>query len=123
MGLYSLAALKPFKVKALFRLVGFTLFAIPALFFNGLPAFAHHPLAGKTPSSFIEGFLSGIGHPVIELGHLIFAIATAAYWVGRRLFKQASEAPSLALRFAGFAICGVGGTFVSTFLMESIFLA
>ncbi len=38
-------------------------------------AFAHHPMGGKTPSTFMEGFLSGIGHPVIGPDHLAFIVA------------------------------------------------
>jgi urease accessory protein len=39
------------------------------------PALAHHPMGGKLPSTFIEGFLSGLGHPVIGIDHLAFVIA------------------------------------------------
>jgi urease accessory protein len=39
------------------------------------PAFAHHVMGGRTPSTFMEGFLSGLGHPVIGLDHLAFLIA------------------------------------------------
>lgn len=38
-------------------------------------AAAHHPTGGVTPSTFMEGFLSGIGHPVIGIDHLAFIIA------------------------------------------------
>lgn len=38
------------------------------------PAMAHHPFGGDTPVNVIEGFLSGIGHPVIGLDHLAFVI-------------------------------------------------
>jgi len=34
------------------------------------PAFALHAMAGATPTSFSEGLLSGLGHPVIGLDHL-----------------------------------------------------
>jgi len=40
-----------------------------------LPAIAHHPLGGEAPSNFVEGFLSGLGHPVIGLDHFIFVVA------------------------------------------------
>lgn len=40
------------------------------------PALAHHPFGGRTPSNFIEGFLSGLGHPVIGLDHFAFVIAS-----------------------------------------------
>lgn len=38
-------------------------------------ALAHHPMDGKTPSTFSEGLLSGFGHPVIGIDHLAFIIA------------------------------------------------
>ena len=44
-------------------------------FINASPALAHHPNGGKIPSTFAEGFLSGLGHPVIGIDHLVFVIA------------------------------------------------
>jgi len=38
-------------------------------------AFAHHVMGGKTPSTFVEGLLSGLGHPVIGPDHLAFLLA------------------------------------------------
>lgn len=37
--------------------------------------FAHHPLGGETPVTFMHGLLSGVGHPVIGLDHLAFIVA------------------------------------------------
>ncbi len=39
------------------------------------PVLAHHPNGGATPSNFIQGFLSGLGHPVIGIDHLVFVVA------------------------------------------------
>ena len=39
------------------------------------PAFAHHMMGGRTPSTFMEGLLSGLGHPVIGLDHFAFLVA------------------------------------------------
>jgi urease accessory protein len=39
------------------------------------PASAHHVMDGELPSTFTQGLLSGIGHPVIGLDHLAFLIA------------------------------------------------
>lgn len=39
------------------------------------PAFAHHPMGGVTPSTFTEGLLSGLGHPILGLDHLAALIA------------------------------------------------
>jgi urease accessory protein len=38
-------------------------------------AFAHHVMGGETPSTFAEGLLSGIGHPIIGADHLAFLLA------------------------------------------------
>jgi urease accessory protein len=50
------------------------LVAVPLLLAAG-PALAHHPMGGKTPSTFMEGLLSGFGHPVIGPDHLAFLVA------------------------------------------------
>ncbi len=39
------------------------------------PALAHHPFGDKAPANVFEGFLSGLGHPVIGPDHLAFVIA------------------------------------------------
>ena len=39
------------------------------------PALAHHPSGGELPSTFAQGFMSGIGHPVIGIDHLVFVVA------------------------------------------------
>ena len=41
----------------------------------GVPAEAHHVMGGRTPSTFVEGLLSGLAHPVIGLDHLAFIVA------------------------------------------------
>lgn len=40
-----------------------------------LPAQAHHPLGGKIPANALEGFLSGLAHPVIGPDHFVFVVA------------------------------------------------
>jgi urease accessory protein len=49
-------------------------FASP-FFLAATPASAHHVMGGKMPTTFIEGLLSGLGHPVIGPDHLAFMIA------------------------------------------------
>jgi urease accessory protein len=39
------------------------------------PAAAHHLMGGRMPSNAWEGFLSGLGHPIIGLDHLAFVVA------------------------------------------------
>src|SRR6266508_329306 len=45
------------------------------LFLYTTSAFAHHVMGGDTPSTFAEGLLSGIGHPIIGADHLAFLLA------------------------------------------------
>ena len=35
-------------------------------------AHAHHPMGGTTPATWVEGLLSGLGHPLIGVDHFIF---------------------------------------------------
>ena len=53
-------------------------------FFLSAPAFAHHPLAGREMSTFLHGFLSGIGHPLLGFDHLFFIalVGVAAIYTG-----------------------------------------
>src|SRR5436853_7729889 len=47
-------------------------------------ASAHHLMGGKTPSTFADGVLSGVGHPIIGPDHLAFLVALGiAVGVGR----------------------------------------
>lgn len=52
-----------------------------------VPAYAHHPIGGVTPSTLVEGLLSGIGHPIIGIDHLVFVIGIglAASFLSRGL--------------------------------------
>lgn len=72
---------------------------LSALMFSASAALAHHPMGGETPDTFVEGLLSGVGHPIIGTDHLAFilavgllaAIARAPIWapmlfVGGTLF-------------------------------------
>jgi len=38
-------------------------------------AFAHHPMGGRTPETFLQGLLSGFGHPIIGIDHFAFIVA------------------------------------------------
>lgn len=48
------------------------------------PAQAHHPFGGGLPKTVLAGFLSGIGHPVIGIDHLVFVIAAGLLAVLQR---------------------------------------
>ncbi len=52
--------------------------AVPCLLAMAVPAAAHHPMGGETPRSWVEGLLSGLGHPVIGPDHLAFLLAAGA---------------------------------------------
>jgi urease accessory protein len=63
------------KHKAIaFSLVSTVLLSINLLFSTS-PALAHHPMGGELPNNIGEGFISGLGHPVIAIDHLAFVIA------------------------------------------------
>ena len=46
-----------------------------ALVFSANNAFAHHIMGGRTPATFGEGMLSGLGHPIIGLDHFAAVVA------------------------------------------------
>src|SRR6516162_7966445 len=52
-----------------------TALATMPLILAAAPAWAHHLMGGKMPSTLLEGLLSGLGHPVIEPEHLGILIA------------------------------------------------
>ena len=53
-----------------------TAFAFLAVLIAGMgTAAAHHVMGGEMPSTFSQGLLSGLGHPVIGPDHLVFLIA------------------------------------------------
>jgi urease accessory protein len=58
-----------------------------ATFGIALPAAAHHPMGGATPGTLMEGLLSGFGHPIIGVDHLLFIIGfgIACYYFGQRI--------------------------------------
>jgi len=66
------------------------------------PAFAHHVMDGELPRTFVQGFLSGLGHPVIGLDHLgaIVGVGILAALAGRGV------GPVFA--FSAAVIAGVG---------------
>lgn len=47
------------------------------------PAAAHHAMSGGLPTNFLEGFLSGLAHPVIGLDHLAAVIALGLLSAGK----------------------------------------
>ena len=64
-------------------------------------AHAHHPMDYATPATALEGLLSGLGHPVIGLDHLLFVVGAGV------LAARRPDAFLLPLAFvvaSGFAV-------------------
>jgi urease accessory protein len=68
------------------RIAGFGV-AAATLVATSMPALAHHVMGGKMPGTLMQGFLSGIGHPVIGIDHFLFIIGVGllAGVLGRKL--------------------------------------
>ena len=64
------------------RLAGSAFLALSA---TSMPALAHHAMGGEVPQTFVQGLLSGIGHPLIGIDHFAFVVAVgvAAALAGR----------------------------------------
>lgn len=70
-------------------------------FFTPQPALAHHPLGGRIPANFFEGFFSGLAHPLIGLDHFAFVVAVGLLAAGQ---------VRGALLPAGFVVAAMAGT-------------
>lgn len=84
-----------FNLAAIIGLVAIALFSIAP------PVMAHHAFGNKTPSNFLEGFLSGLAHPIIGLDHFAFIVAVGLLAVGL---------PKAAFIPAGFILTALAGT-------------
>lgn len=114
-----------------------------ALAFAGLmaatPALAHHPMGGMTPATFMQGLLSGFGHPVIGLDHLAALIGVGlvssrfargltlpAFWVVAMAAGVGLHLASLDLPYAealvalSVVVIGIAATVRTTFPYAAI---
>jgi urease accessory protein len=66
------------------------------------PAWAHHPMDGKLPQTFLQGLLSGFGHPVIGVDHLAAIVGIGI------LAALAGRSAAVVLAFSVAVIAGVG---------------
>ena len=71
--LINLVSLAQNKIKPKIRFLGLAL--ILTLLVFAKPVLAHHAIGGQTPGNLVDGFLSGLAHPVIGADHLVFVIA------------------------------------------------
>jgi urease accessory protein len=73
-------------------------------------ALAHHPTGGMTPQSFWNGFLSGIGHPMLGPDHLAFIVgigllvAVSKRWMWLPVAFVATLLPGVLVHAAGVGI-------------------
>ena len=105
-------------MKKILAFVSGAIIALPQL------AHAHHAMDGEMPSTFAEGMLSGIAHPVIGFDHLAFIVAVgiaAALTAHRYLLPLAFVLATLAgtaLHLAAFNL-----PMVETVIAGSVVLA
>ena len=103
------------------RLAGISV-AAAGLAASTAPAFAHHMMGGKIPSTLMQGLLSGLGHPVIGVDHLLFIIGVGLLGgiLGRRLLLPiafisgtlggtAAHLAGVGMAFAELAVIGSVG--------------
>lgn len=69
---------------------------------SSLGAQAHHPFGGQAPTNGLEGFLSGLGHPVIGVDHFAFVVAVGLM---AAILQQGIWVP---LAFVATALLGTG---------------
>lgn len=65
-------------------------------------AMAHHAFGNEVPANFLEGFISGLAHPIIGLDHFAFVVAIGLLSVG---FSVGALIP---LGFVFTALLGTG---------------
>jgi urease accessory protein len=73
------------------------------------PALAHHPLGGAPMTTFGQGLLSGVGHPILGFDHLFFIliVGIAALYTGKRF---AAPAAYIAAMLVGCLMMSLGVT-------------
>jgi urease accessory protein len=71
-----------------------------ALIFLAEPALAHHVMGGATPTTFWDGLLSGVGHPVIGLDHLAALVAVGCL---------AATQPTVTIPIVGYVLATLIG--------------
>src|SRR6185369_4068765 len=65
------------------------------------PAMAHHVMGGRMPTTFMDGLLSGLGHPVIGIDHFAAVVAVGC------IAAAHSAGALLAVGFVAAMIAGV----------------
>lgn len=100
-----------------------------AMLVSAAPAQAHHVMGGRTPSTVMEGLLSGLGHPVVGIDHLAFIVAMGVAVGVLRLSLAlpglfiAVSAIGVALHVQGFALPGAEAVVALSVLAAGAMLA
>ena len=77
-------------------------------------ALAHHMIGGDLPQNFLEGFLSGLAHPIIGFDHFAFILATwliaakVAHGATLPLIFLGASMAGCVVHLAGLAVTGAG---------------
>jgi urease accessory protein len=93
------------------------------------PAAAHHVMEGKTPSTFVEGLLSGLGHPIIGIDHLAFlaaigiAVGFARLNLAMPLVFVVASALGVGLHVQGFNVPAVETAIAASVLLAGALVA
>jgi urease accessory protein len=103
--------------------------AVAVMLIASMPAEAHHMMGGRTPATFMEGLLSGLGHPVIGIDHLAFIVAMgiAVGAAGLNLMLPAlfiaASAVGVALHLRGVSLPGAEVLVALSVLLAGAMLA
>jgi urease accessory protein len=100
------------------RLCRTALLAAPSIFIAA-PASAHHVMGGKLPSTWVEGLLSGLAHPLIGADHLGFLLAIAVV-VGACGLNLALPGVFVAAMAAGVGMHVLGTSLPATELLVAL---
>lgn len=111
------------------KTIGFA--GLIALILLAEPAMAHHVMGGKTPVTFMQGILSGLGHPIIGIDHFAAVVAVGclaaahraaaalaagfvlAMMVGVALHVQGATVPGAEILVA-LTVIGLGATMLAS---------
>jgi urease accessory protein len=100
-----------------------TLITVWSIFSITQPALAHHPTGGGLPGNLIEGFLSGLGHPVIGIDHLAFIVASGLIAVSsQRGWLIPTGVIIGTMMGTGVHLQGVNIPFVETLIAASVLI-
>lgn len=97
---------------------------VGTLLVTATQALSHHPMGGAAPATFMQGLLSGLGHPVIGFDHLAFILAVGFVTATTKL-PLAVPLSFVAASALGVLVCTAGWAlpFVESLVALSVLLA